>query len=84
MTGERKPMDHYRLLHRHRDFVRVRRGSGEIERDWILVRTDTAPYGCVVVHRPKPGTDDEWQSKRVELDDLFELNPDLVPIGDRT
>ena len=77
--SDRKPMEHYQRIHDHRGFITVRRSNGDIERGWCLLRTDTAPYGIVIAHRPKPGSDVEWQNRRVELDELFELNPKLKP-----
>ena len=83
MPKDLKPLAYYVRIHNHRGFVTIRRSNGVIERGWCLLRTDTAPYGAVIVHRPKPGHATDWQERRVDLPELFELNPDLVPDEER-
>jgi len=59
--------------------IRVERGNGAIETDWTLCRVDTAFYGCVIVVKPhpEPTPRGDLLSKRVSLEALYALNPEL-------
>jgi hypothetical protein len=59
--------------------IRVERGNGTIETDWTLCRVDIARCGLVLVSKPHPRPSprgDLWV-KRISLDRLYALNPEL-------